>query len=165
MRGLLFAAIAIVLLATGSRAREVQPSLPAIPGLTVEDRFPGACVDCHIVVPDGGMDERLSTRLRGMSEQVDPTMLARVRAVLPASTRIMGRHPRLANPIFQNIPANCFTCHRQMTLPQLGPMLHAIHLTGASGNRYVTLFGGQCTNCHKFNAINGRWSIPSGAEK
>ena len=165
-RGLFLAPIAIALLALASKAGEVQPSLPAIPGITAEDRFPRACVDCHIVVPASGMDERLSTLLRGMSAQVDPTLLARIRAVLPESMRVMGRHPRLPAPIFRNIPASCLTCHRdaQSALPPLGPMMHAIHLSGASENQYLTLFGGQCTNCHKFNATNGRWSIPSGPE-
>jgi hypothetical protein len=78
----------------------------------------------------------------------------------------MGRHPRLPDPIFRNVPAGCLTCHRdnQTNLPPLAPMIHAIHLTGAGENHYLTVFGGQCTNCHKFNAANGRWSIPSGPE-
>ena len=166
-RGLFVAPIAIALLALASKAGEVQSSLPIIPGITAEDKFPQACVDCHIVVPASGMDERLSTRLKGMSEQVNPTLLARIRAVLPQSTRITGRHPRLPDPTFRNIPASCLLCHRdsQTNLPPLSPMIHAIHLTGASENRYLTLFGGTCTNCHKFNGGNGRWSIPSGPEK
>ena len=164
-RAVFLVPMAIALLTLASKAGEVQPSLPAIPGLTVEDRFPRACVDCHIVVPDSGMDERLSTKLR--AEQFNPTQLARIRAILPDPMKITGRHPRLPDPIFRNVPAGCLTCHRdnQANLPSLAPMIHAIHLTGGSENHYLTLFGGQCTNCHKFNATNGRWSIPSGPEK
>jgi hypothetical protein len=111
------------------------------------------------------MDERLSTKLR--AEQFNPALLARLRGVLPDTMKVTGRHPRLPDPIFRNVPAGCLTCHRdnQTNLPALAPMIHAIHLTGAGENHYLTLFGGQCTNCHKFNATNGRWSIPSGPEK
>ena len=154
----------IALLACASSAGEVVSPLPAIPGLTAEDRFPRACVDCHVIVPGSGMDERLSTKLR--AEQFNPALLPRIRAILPDTVRISGRHPRLPDAMFRNIPAGCLTCHRdsQTNLPALGPMMHAIHLTGGSDNHYLTLFGGQCTNCHKFSAASGRWSIPSGAE-
>jgi hypothetical protein len=163
-RCLLFASAAVVLIGLASRAGELNPSLPPVPALTTEDRFPRACVDCHIVVPDSGMDQRLSTRLK--AEQIEPEVLARVRAVLPQTMRITGRHPRLPDPTFRNIPAGCLLCHRdsQTSLPPLGPMMHAIHLTGGSENRYLSLFGGACTNCHKFNPTNGRWSIPSASE-
>jgi hypothetical protein len=163
-RTVFLATTAVVVIALAAPAADVNPSLPSIPGLTSEDRFPRACVDCHIVVPDTGMDQRLSTRLR--VEQPNPQMLARIRAVLPQTIRIVGRHPRLPDPSFSNIPAYCLLCHRdsQTSLPPLGAMMHAIHLTGGRENRYLTLFGGACTNCHKFNAANGRWSIPSAPE-
>jgi hypothetical protein len=163
-RALFLESAVVVLIGFASQAGEVAPSQSSVPGLATEDRFPRACVDCHIVVPDSGMDQRLSTRLR--AEQTDPDLLARIRAVLPQTVRITGRHPRLPDPSFRNIPGSCLLCHRdsQTNLPALGPMMHAIHLTGGSQNRYVALFGGACTNCHKFNGANGRWSIPSAPE-
>jgi hypothetical protein len=163
-RALAFLAFGVVALASAALGGEVASSLAPIPGITAEDKFPRACIDCHIVVADTGMDRRLSTLLR--ADQLDPAMLARIRAVLPETTRLSGRHPRLPDASFRNIPASCLLCHReaQTMLPPFAPMMHAIHLTGAGENRYLTLFGGACTNCHKLNRTNGRWSTPAGPE-
>jgi len=29
----------------------------------------------------------------------------------------------------------------------------------------MTLFQGECTHCHKLDAMTGKWSMPSGPEK
>ena len=155
-----------LLFALAVKAADVGASLPQIPGITAEDRFPRACVDCHVNMPETGMDVRFSTLMGQWYTQVAPTLLARVRSIMPASARLSGRHPRLPPAIFQDIPARCMTCHAgtQANVPSFGPMMHAIHLTGGAENHYLGLFRGECANCHKFNSSNGRWLVPSGPE-
>jgi len=143
-----------------------EPVVPEIPGLTVEDPFPRGCVDCHIDRPEAQMDVRISTRMRTWSEQVEAKVLERVQAIMTGTAKLSGRHPRLSEESYQDIPANCMQCHSaaQNSVPRMGPMLHALHLIGAQENHFFTLFGGECTHCHKFEANTGTWSIPSGPE-
>lgn len=143
-----------------------EPVVSEIPGLTVEDPFPRGCVDCHIERPEERMDVRISTRMRAWSERVEAKVLERVQAIMTGTVKLSGRHPRLSEQTYRNIPATCMQCHSatQRTVPRMGPMLHALHLIGGQENHFLTLFGGECTHCHKFEADSGTWSIPSGPE-
>ena len=156
----------LAVFALTARAAEVETPLPQIPGITSEDRFPRACVDCHVNMPEAGMDVRFSTLMRQWYLQVGPALLAKVQGTMPASVRLSGRHPRLPETTFQDVPAQCMTCHggALANVPSFGPMMHAIHLTGGAENHYLGIFRGECTNCHKFNSTNGRWTIPSASE-
>jgi hypothetical protein len=43
-------------------------------------------------------------------------------------------------------------------------MMHKIHLSGGEENRFLTVYQGECTHCHKFNVPTGLWSLPSAPE-
>lgn len=144
-----------------------EPPLPEIPGITVADPFPDACVDCHVDRPEEGMDVRISTQMHEWHENVDAKVMGRVRAVVRDTVELSGQHPQLSAQSYEDIPASCMDCHagRNKGVPAMGPMLHALHLMGGRENHFLTLFGGQCTHCHKFDADTGVWSIPSRSEK
>lgn len=144
-----------------------EPPLPAIPGITAADPFPDGCIDCHIERPQDGMDVRISTKMNRWYERVDPKVLERVRGVTAGTMDLSGKHPLLATQSYEDIPASCTECHAraQEGLLSIGPILHTLHLTGGRENHFLTLFGGECTHCHKFDADTGVWSIPSGSEK
>lgn len=150
-----------------STPRAAEQPLPEIPGITAADPFPGGCVDCHVNRPQEGMDVRLSSQMRRWSEQVDAKLLARVQRVMGDAAELSGRHPELPAQSYEDIPASCMQCHIDDVeeVPPMGPMLHALHLSGGRENHFLTLFGGQCTHCHKFDVDTGTWSLPSGPEK
>ena len=148
------------------RAADGVPPLPEIPGITTEDHFPNACVDCHVNMPEAGMDFRLSTTIRRWNDAVDPPVLARILDLVPNSADLLGKHPVLPDESFENIPGACMTCHNGALpkAPPFAPMLHAIHLNGGEQNHFIMMFNGSCTNCHKFDKASAKWAIPSGAE-
>lgn len=150
-----------------SPAVAAEPPLPEIPGITAADPFPGGCIDCHIERPEEGMDVRISTQMKKWYERVDAKVLTRIQAVAAETMELSGQHPRLPAQSYEDIPASCMECHvgAQEGLLPMGPMLHSLHLTGGRENHFLTLFGGECTHCHKFDADTGVWSIPSGSEK
>jgi hypothetical protein len=141
-----------------------QQRMRAIPGITAEDDFPAACVSCHTVLPDG-MDVRLSTLMQTWTAKVDSILLANARAAAPTGLTVVGKHPEVGKSL-SSIPAGCLVCHgRSSTLaPPFGRLMHRIHLVGGEANHFMTLFNGECTYCHKFDAGTGEWSIPSGPE-
>jgi len=155
----------VILLAASPAAGE--PAVPEIPGLTVADRFPGGCVDCHTNRPSENLDVRLSTQMKQWRTEVGAKLLAKVQAVMPEGTRLRGKHPPVSKAAFADVPNACLTCHRGQlkTAPPLGAMLHALHLTGGKDNHFIALFQGACTHCHKLDQERGTWSIPSGPEK
>lgn len=144
-----------------------EPPLPEIPGITVADAFPGGCVDCHVERPEERMDVRISTQMKQWHERVDAKVLERVRPIAANTAELSGQHPQLPAQSYDDIPASCRECHADFpkgVLP-LGAMVHALHLTGGRENHFLTIFGGQCTHCHKYNADIGMWFIPSGPER
>lgn len=143
-----------------------ESHVPEIPGLTVEDPFPRGCVDCHIDRPEEKMDVRISTQIRTWSERVDTEVLERVRTITADTVELSGRHPLLPAQSYEDIPASCMECHdgTRQGIPRMGPMLHALHLVGGQENHFLTVFGGECTYCHKFDADTGNWSILSAPE-
>ena len=84
----------------------------------------------------------------------------------PAGLKLKGRHPDAADAL-EDIPAACADCHSadSKKAPPLAGMVHRIHLVGGDKNRFMTEFQGECTDCHKFDAAKGTWSMPSGPEK
>jgi len=156
----------LVILALGAprvaTAQEAQPpALPAIPGITADDHFPAACVSCHVPLPDG-LDARLSALMAQWQVKVDSVLLAKAQAAAPAGLRLEGRHPA-ASESLQSIPLGCLACHgRNATqAPPFARLMHRIHLAGAEENHFLTMFGGECTYCHKLDPESGAWSIPS----
>lgn len=158
---------ALALLLPASITLAAEDTLPQIPTITAEDHVPGACVDCHVNMPENNMDVRLSTQMKRWFEQVDPKLLDRVRGAARNPERLTGQHPRLSAETYRDIPGACRGCHGNSqtdNLP-LAPMLHALHLKGGADNHFLMVFRGGCTNCHKFDAASARWTVPSGPEK
>ncbi len=161
----LLALAATSVMPAGGRAQEEAPSaVRAIPGITAEDPFPGACVSCHVVLPDG-RDVRVSTMMTRWTETVDPPLLAHARASVGPGTRLAGVHPEVASAL-ADIPGGCLSCHRDPSspAPPFSRLMHQVHLTGGEESTFLTMFQGECTYCHKLDATTGAWSIPSGPE-
>ena len=149
-------------------AAEPQATPPPrdIPGITADDMFPSGCVDCHLNFTDRNMDTRISTSLAKWTEKVEPRLLEKAQAASSQGVILTGKHPS-ANESLADIPNACIACHRSMSqnAPVFSQMVHLVHLTGGQENHYMTLFQGECTNCHKLNLTTGEWFTPSGGEK
>jgi hypothetical protein len=146
--------------------QQQPPSVRKIPGITVDDKFPNACTDCHINKPDMKFDARLSTAMTGWFKNVDPEVLKKAQGAAPADVTLTGVHPQ-ASMAWRNIPSACIGCHRARaaSAPPFSSVIHVIHLTGGNENHFLTAYQGECTNCHKLNLTTGVWKIPSGPEK
>lgn len=136
-----------------------------IPGITSEDNFPNACVDCHMNYKEMNMDTRFSTLMQLWREKVDSTLLIKAQDAAPVGLILKGKHPN-APTKFNNIPAECLTCHKKDSkiAPPFASLIHRIHLTGGAENHFLTIFQGECTYCHKLNQTTGAWTIPSAPE-
>ena len=163
---LLFVGLGEATAASPQGPAHAPPPVRQIPGLTAPDQFPRGCVDCHVNLPDQNMDVRLSTLMRGWQEQVNPLLLARVRAFTPGDIALEGKHPPVDVGRVE-VPQACLECHAatSKTAPPLGRLLHGLHLVGGAGNHFLSLFQGECTHCHKLDKETGVWSLGSGTEK
>jgi len=143
-----------------SQAGAVRP----IPGITAKDAFPNGCVDCHLVVKDGDM--RMSTLMATWTKAVPEPLLAKTRAASADASKIKGKHPALPN-VKTNIPQTCLGCHKKGSTiaPPFSQLLHTIHLVGGAQNKFVTMFQGECTHCHKLDQKTGAWKVATAAEK
>lgn len=148
-------------------AGNVESLAPArpIPGLTTGDLYPEGCVGCHINMPELGIDARLSTVLKQLSQQVPPPLLATARKAVDPGIELTGRHPPVPFAL-QDIPRACILCHRSLagTAPVFNRLIHLIHLRRDDNNHFFSQFQGECTHCHKFDPKTGQWSIPSHPE-
>jgi hypothetical protein len=156
---------AIAFLGLTVPAQSAAPVARKIPGINAPDAYPKACVDCHVNKPP--VDHRLGTLLQQWTAgKVDPALLATVQASAPASLKLKGRHPDAADAL-DDVPAACADCHSEDSkkAPPLAGMVHRIHLVGGDKNHFMTEYQGECTDCHKFDAAKGTWSMPSGPEK
>jgi hypothetical protein len=86
------------------------PPARKIPGITTQDAFPRACVDCHTNQPQINLDQRFSTLMKAWSIKVDPKLLEIAQAAAPKGVTLKGKHPPAAFAL-KNIPAGCLTCH------------------------------------------------------
>jgi hypothetical protein len=147
-----------------SEAEDIVP-IRNIPGITADDMFPSGCVSCHLNFPDRNMDTRISTLMVKLAQKVGPELLAHAQAAAPKDVKLTGKHPA-AEESLADIPKLCIECHnsRSQTAPSFAQMIHLVHLTGGQNNHYMTLFQGECTNCHKLNLNTGEWVLPSGSE-
>jgi hypothetical protein len=148
-----------LLVAMGASAQSARK----IPGITTKDVFPRACVDCH--AGRAGTPPLLSTIMKQWSATIDGKVLATLQTFVPKGMMLKGKHPGVST--IKDIPAACVKCHAAMSklAPPLAPVIHGIHLTGGEANPFLTTFQGECTHCHKLNAVSGQWSVPSGTEK
>lgn len=143
-----------------------MPPARDIPGITAEDQFPRACVDCHINYTEMNMDKRISTLMTQWIEQVEPAVLVAAQAVSASRVELIGVHPRV-DAALNDIPAACISCHRSGAdnVPPLVPLLHRIHLEREGEAVFLRLFQGECTHCHKLDSTTGLWRVPSGSEE
>ena len=145
----------------------ISLGLAALPiGAQAADPFPNACVSCHTLDKEKGQDHRLGTLMKAWAAgQVDPDLLARSRASMPAGVALKGRHPA-AEDALEDIPSACLDCHDagSKKAPPFTRLMHLVHLTGGTKNVYIGTFKGDCTHCHKLNGQTGEWSIPSGPQ-
>jgi len=142
------------------------PPVRRIPGITVEDKFPNGCVDCHTNHPEMNQDHRLTTILSSWNKGVNPEILKKAQNIVPAGIILKGVHPDIRDSV-KMIPSDCRKCHSKAskTAPMMYPLMHLIHLTGGEKNHFLTVFQGECTHCHKLNPEKGTWAILSGPEK
>jgi cytochrome c553 len=166
----LLAASLMAVSAQGQEKQQPKETLPParmIPGITAPDDNAHACVDCHVNMPERNMDARFSTLLMQWSETVEPGLLAKAQASAPEGVKLVGKHPKVIASTLSSIPAGCMVCHKKDSnrAPPFARMMHRIHLTGGPENHFLTIFQGECTYCHKLDAVTGQWSIPSGPEK
>ena len=152
----------------GQEVQKLEQKLPParkIPGITTQDPFPRACVDCHINYTEMNLDTRFSTLMKIWRVKVDSALLQKAQDAAPAGMILKGKHPDKPDS-FNNVPGECLTCHSKIskTAPPFARMIHKIHLTGGEENHFLTIFQGECTYCHKLNLASGSWTIPSGAE-
>jgi len=152
----------------GPPGASAAPELPpprAIPGVTAPDAFPNGCVDCHIEYPDLGLDTRFGTLLRRWQDAVEPEVLEKARGAAPDGMTLTGRHPDAAAAL-DDVPAKCRTCHGDDSAEAIpfSRLMHRLHLTGGERSPFLTLFGGECTHCHKLDPASGSWTIRSAPE-
>lgn len=133
-----------------------------IPGITVKDAFPQACVDCHVKRSDG-TDLRLGEMMKKWVAGADAKSIAAMQAFVPKGTVLKGKHPAIAG--LKDVPSACLKCHKTKIAPPLPPLMHGIHLARGEKSRFVTMFQGECTHCHKLATATGVWSMPSGPQK
>jgi len=142
------------------------PPARAIPGITAEDQYPRACIDCHINYAAMNRDTRLSTLTAQWAEGVPPELLETARAVAGSNVQLKGVHPHVRDAVLRDIPDSCLSCHEHNArhTPPLARLLHEIHLGGGGEAIFLRVFQGECTHCHKMNKTTGEWRIPSGPE-
>ena len=162
------ALVAVIMLATGSAPsarKDVSQATRQIPGLTAKDEFPDGCVGCHIVAKDGDM--RIGAMAEKWKTAVPAPLLAKAKASSSDASKVKGKHPSIPN-VQANTPQTCLAaCHKRGSTiaPPFAQLMHAIHLTGGAQNKFLTMFQGECTHCHKMDQKTGTWKIASGAEK
>jgi hypothetical protein len=148
---------------------EGRPPLPPpreVPGINAPDRFPLACVACHLDYKDLGLDVRLSTQLRRWCDGADPRLLAAAQDAAPAGLLLTGRHPDAAEAL-ADIPDACLACHGEdaVDAPPFARLMHRLHLEPRPDNAFLAMFQGECTHCHKLDVASGVWRVPSGPER
>ena len=165
----LFFSLVVAGTATPPAGKEGAPPPPpprAIPGITAADPFQNACVDCHIARPEIDVDGRFATALASWGEAVRPDLLERAQAAAPRGVTLKGKHPPVQGAL-ADIPRSCLACHgdTSTSAPPFSRLMHSVHLTGGEKNHFLTIFQGECTHCHKLDAVTGALSVPSGPEK
>ena len=135
-----------------------------IPGITDTDLNPKGCVSCHKDYPTEKFDARLSVMLTAWNDKVTPTTLTKVQAIAPDGVTLKGKHTFKVDAE-TSIPEACNKCHGKMkTALPMSNLSHAIHLTGGKDNKFLTLFNGECTHCHKLDTKTATMTIINGKE-
>ena len=161
MKRMNFLLVLVILASTPAFAADGK-DVRKIPGITAKDQF-RACVACHVKQTDG-TDFRLSEMMKKWISGADAKAIAKMQPFVPKGTVLKGKHPAIAAAL-KDVPLACIKCHSTKMAPPFPPLMHGIHLARGAQSRFVTMFQGECTHCHKLNSATGVWSIPSGPEK
>jgi hypothetical protein len=111
---------------------------PFLPGITVTDEHPQACVDCH-TNQGQGKDYRLNAEL----------------------AKVSG-HPKI-DSIVKTVPTDCLICHKEGT--KAGPLYlitHRDHYRNPADNAFIKFYQGACLNCHSLDTATGKMTVKSG---
>jgi len=136
-----------------------------IPGVTSVDTHPEACVSCHIRMDDIDIDARLSTALTEWEQEVPDDVMEIANDLMASVDVLKGKHPPVALPL-ADVPSSCIDCHEAAsTAPPFAPLVHLVHYRGGEANHFLSVFGGECTLCHKLDWATGIWRVPSGSER
>ncbi len=112
--------------------------VPSLAGITVEDKHPNGCVDCHVKVDDE-KDYRL-----------------------PAELKHVEKHPQIEK-IVKIVPNDCLKCHKEGTKPgDFNSVIHKIHFSNPQENHFVLHYNGDCLNCHKLDMNTFKMGVKSG---
>lgn len=110
---------------------------PALPGVTVTDKYPNGCVDCHKSL--GDKDYRLKMGL----------------------AKIEG-HTEM-DTIVKNVPQDCMKCHKaDSSTGYLGDIVHRDHYRNPSKNVFIIVYKGDCLNCHGIDPESGKTTLKDG---
>lgn len=108
-------------------------------GITVEDKYPNGCVDCHAQIGDN--DYRLNVRMK----------------------KYIPNHPDISKKTV-TIPKSCKMCHRKGK--EGGPLSlisHKAHYhKPPAENDFIKYYKGDCLSCHQLNLSTGQITIKSG---
>lgn len=108
------------------------------PSVVGADDYPEGCVSCHIQ-RQGQTDLRLNMLLAQIG------------------------HPEFRA---RKVPRDCTRCHRPeegSDDPKFSQLIHAIHYDVPATNTFITVYGGDCQECHKMNAEEGEAEVKTGA--
>ncbi len=166
MRAGVFFLAGFIAVAVSAAVTHAEERASPVGSVATADGYPQGCIDCHLNMPDIGVDARLSTALEMWIQGVPVELMSTARRAMTGSGTLAGKHPRVIESL-QDIPYACMGCHDAYAAeaPAFAPLMHLIHLTGGDESHFLTLFQGECTHCHKLDAQTGQWRLPSGPEK
>ena len=129
-RKVLIPMIAAAFILAGALALTWADGDVALSGITVEDKHPNGCIDCHSNA--SGTDYRLNVSLKEMEG-----------------------HPDISRFV-NELPQGCAMCHKaNVPAGSLSNVVHKSHYANPSENHFVTGYAGECLACHTLNTANG----------
>ena len=108
------------------------------PSVVGADDYPEGCVSCHIQ-RQGQTDLRLNVLLDQIGHR-------KFRA--------------------RKVPRDCNRCHRPeegSDEPAFSQLIHAIHYDVPATNTFITVYGGDCQECHAMDPEDGEARVKSGS--
>ncbi|WP_156360598.1 hypothetical protein [Dethiosulfatarculus sandiegensis] len=112
---------------------------PKLYGITIEDKYPHGCVDCH--VQSGNLDYRINVRLK----------------------KYYPDHPDI-NKENLTVPRSCKKCHGEdKEAETMSVISHKVHYHKLSAkNDFIKYYQGKCLSCHQLNPSTGQMTLKNG---
>lgn len=112
--------------------------LPALSGITIEDKHPNGCVDCHTQM--GDQDYRLNAGLKNNPE-----------------------HPDI-DEVTDIVPESCKMCHQDgVEAGAMNLISHKVHYhKPPAENHFIKYYQGECLSCHQLNSSTGQMTVKNG---